>query len=127
MSVRYCQQCGAELDDDTSYCPECGTAVGDDYETTDNATSIENDSWDWSDPYGPFQSPRRALGTVNLLGVVTFLFAVVGNALGYPITVLPEPLPIALFLFWFGIIFFGFPLWVLLHVSDNVLGFLKQG
>jgi len=121
----YCQQCGAELDDDVSYCPECGVAVGDDYETTDNATSTENDSWDWSNPRGPFLSPRRAVGSLNLLGFVSFLLAIGLNVVGLPITALPHPLDIALFAFWFGVIVVGLPLWGLLHVSDNVLGFLK--
>ncbi|MBP2250450.1 hypothetical protein J2754_000759 [Halarchaeum solikamskense] len=121
----YCQQCGAKLDDDVSYCPECGVAVGDDYETTDNATSTENDSWDWSNPRGPFLSPRRAVGSLNLLGFVSFLLAIGLNAVGLPITALPHPLDIALFAFWFGVIVVGLPLWGLLHVSDNVLGFLK--
>jgi hypothetical protein len=121
----YCQRCGAELADDVSYCSECGTAVGDDYETTDNATSAENDSWEWSNPRGPFQSPRRTVGSLNLLGFVSFLLAIGLNAVGLPITALPHPIPIALFAFWFGVIVVGLPLWGLLHVTDNVLGFLK--
>lgn len=125
MPDRYCQQCGAELDDDASYCPECGAAAGDDDETTDNATSTENDSWDWSNPRGPFQSPRRAVGSLNLLGFVSFLFAIGLNAAGLPITALPHPVPIALFAFWAGVLMVGLPLWGLLHITDNVLGFLK--
>jgi len=116
VSDRYCQQCGAELDD-AAYCSECGAAVGDDYETTDNTTSTEN---------GPFQSPRRAVGSLNLLGFVSFLLAIGLNAVGLPITALPHPIPIALFAFWFGVIVVGLPLWGLLHVTDNVLGFLKS-
>jgi len=125
--MRYCQQCGAELDDTPSYCPECGVAVGDDYETTDRETSTDGDSWDWSNPRGPFQSPRRAVGFLNLLGFVSFLLAIGLNAVGLPITALPHPLDIALFAFWFGVIVVGLPLWGLLHVSDNVLGFIKDG
>jgi len=125
MPDRYCQQCGAELDDDASYCPECGAAAGDDYETTDNATSTNGDSWDWSNPRGPFQSPRRAVGSLNLLGFVSFLLAIGLNAVGLPITALPHPIPIALFAFWAGVLMVGLPLWGLLHITDNVLGFLK--
>jgi hypothetical protein len=125
--MRYCQQCGAELEDDASYCPECGSAVEDDHETdtTDKETSTDGDSWDWSYPRGPFRSPRRALGTLNVLGFLSFLAAIGLNAVGLPITALPHPLGIALFAFWFGVIVVGLPLWGLLHVSDNVLGFLR--
>jgi len=124
---RYCQQCGAELDDTPSYCLECGVAVGDDYETTDREASTDGDSWDWSNPRGPFQSPRRAVRFLNLLGFVSFLLAIGLNAVGLPITALPHPLDIALFAFWFSVIVVGLPLWGLLHVSDNVLGFIKDG
>jgi len=126
VSDRYCQQCGAELDD-AAYCSECGATAGDDGETTDNATSTEDGSWDWFSPRGPSQSPRRAVGSLNLLGFVSFLLAIGLNAVGLPITALPHPIPIALFAFWFGIIVVGLPLWGLLHVTDNVLGFLKPG
>jgi len=121
MPDRYCQQCGAELDDDTSYCSGCSAAVGE----VDDTASTNDNSWDWSNPRGPFQSPRRAVATVNLLGFVSFLFAIGLNAVGLPITALPHPLPIAMFAFWFGVIVVGLPLWGLLHVTDNVLGFLK--
>ncbi|WP_160164294.1 zinc ribbon domain-containing protein [Natrinema gari] len=126
MPDRYCQQCGAELDNETSYCPECGTAVGDDYEpeTTADVTSTDGDSQDY--PRGPFQSPRRAVGSLNLLGFVSFLLAIGLNAVGLPITALLHPLDIALFIYWFGVLVVGLPLWGLLHVTDNVLGFLKS-
>lgn len=123
--MRYCQQCGAELDDNASYCPECGAEVGDDYETNDTQTATDSDSWDWSNPGGPFQSPRHAVGSLNILGFVSFLLAIGLNAVGLPITALPHPLDIALFAFWFGVIVVGLPLWGVLHVTDNVLGFLK--
>jgi len=123
--MRYCQQCGAELVDDTSYCSECGVAVGDDYETTDRETSTENDSWDWTSSRGPFESPRRAVASLNLLGFVSFLLAIGFNAIGLPITALPHPLPIAMFAYWAGVLMVGLPLWGLLHITDNVLGFLK--
>jgi hypothetical protein len=123
----YCQQCGSELANDTSYCPDCGSAVGGDHEpdTADVETSTDGDSWGWSDPRGPFRSPRRALGTLNVLGFLSFLAAIGLNAVGLPITALPHPLDIALFIYWFGVLVFGLPLWGLLHVTDNVLGFLK--
>jgi hypothetical protein len=123
----YCQRCGSEFADDASYCPECGAAVGDNHEpdTTDRETSMDGDSWDWSSPRGPFESPRRAVGSLNLLGFVSFLLAIGLNAVGLPITALPHPLDIALFIYWFGVLVFGLPLWGLLHVTDNVLGFLK--
>lgn len=127
MPDRYCPSCGAELTDDASYCPECGSAVGDDHEpdTTDGETSPDGDSWEWSDPRGPFQSPRRALGTLNVLGFLSFLAAIALNAVGLPITTLPHPLPIAMFAYWAGVLMVGLPLWGLLHITDNVLGFLK--
>jgi len=127
MPARYCQACGTELDDEPSYCPECGAAVGDEHEpdTTNKDTSTDGDSWDWNDPTGPFHSPRRALGTLNVLGFVSFLLAIGLNVVGLPITALPHPIPIALFVFWFGVIVVGLPLWGLLHITDNVLGFLK--
>jgi len=126
MPDRYCQQCGAEFDDEPLYCPECGTPVEDNHETTDNATSTEKDSWDWSNPRGPFESPRRAVGSLNLLGFLSFLLSIALNAVGLPIAALPHPIPIALFAFWAGVIMIGLPLWGLLHVSDNVLGFIKS-
>lgn len=128
MTDRYCPSCGTELANDASYCSGCGVAVGDDHEpdTTVGETSTDGDSWDWSNPHGPFQSPRRALGTLNVLGFVSFLTAIGLNAVGLPITALPHPLDIALFAFWFGVIVVGLPLWGLLHVSDNVLRFLKH-
>lgn len=119
----YCRQCGTELDADASYCPECGTAVRE----VDDTTSTDSDSWDWSNPRGPFQSPCRAVGRLNLLGFVSFLLAIGLNAVGLPITALPHPLPIAMFAYWAGVLMVGLPLWGLLHVSDNVLGFLKRG
>ena len=70
MPDHYCPACGAELADDASYCSECGIAVGDDHErdTTNGEFSTDGDSWEWSSPGGPFRSPRRALGTLNVLG-----------------------------------------------------------
>jgi hypothetical protein len=128
MPDRYCPSCGAELADDASYCFECGSTVGDNHESdaTNGVTSTDGDSWDWSNPRGPFQSPRRALGTLNILGFLSFLAAIGLNAVGLPITALPHPLDIALFAFWFGVIVVGLPLWGLLHVSDNVLEFLNH-
>jgi len=123
MPNRYCRQCGVELDENASYCPECGTATGGDGETNGNATSTENNSWEWSNPQGPFLSPRQVLGKLNMLGFVSMLIAIGLNAIGLPITVLPHPLPIAMFVFWFGILVVGLPLWGLLHIADNVLGF----
>jgi len=124
----YRQRCGSELADDASYCSGCGDAAGDNHDpdTTDVETSTDGDSWDWSNPRGPFQSPRRALGTLNVLGFLSFLAAIGLNAVGLPITALSHPLDIALFAFWFGVIVVGLPLWGLLHVTDNVLGFLKH-
>lgn len=124
MPNRYCQRCGVELTDDPRYCLECGEKV---VENNAEATSTDGNLWDWSDPYGPFRSPRRALAALNTLGLVSFLVAIGLNAIGLPITALPHPLDIALFAFWFGVIVVGLPLWGLLHVSDNVLGFLRQG
>jgi len=124
MPNRYCQRCGVELTDDPRYCPECGEEV---VENHAEATSTDGNSWDWSDPYGPFRSPRRVLVALNTLGFISFLAAIGFNAIGLPITALPHPLDIALFAFWFGVIIVGLPLWGLLHVSDNVLGFLRQG
>lgn len=127
MPDHYCQRCGEELADNPRYCPKCGVAVGDkdETETTDAATSTDGDSWDWSNPRGPFRSPRRTLGMLNGLGFVSFLLAIGLNAVGLPITALPHPLDIALFAFWFGVLVVGLPLWGLLHVSDNVLAFLR--
>ena len=125
MPACYCRQCGIELGDNDSYCPECGTATDNDYETIDKETSTDDDSWEWSNPRGPFQSPRQALGTLNMIGFVSMLVAIGLNAVGLPITVLPHPLPIAMFVFWFGILVVGLPLWGLLHIVDNVLGFHK--
>lgn len=125
MPDRYCQQCGVELSDDPRYCPECGTHVAD--AQTHNETSMEDDSWDWSEPAGPFESPRSVIGSVNGIGFVSFLLAIGLNAVGLPITALPHPVPIALFIFWFGVLVVGLPLWGLLHVTDNVLGFLRRG
>jgi predicted Zn-ribbon and HTH transcriptional regulator len=126
MPTRYCRQCGAELSDDASYCPECGSTVGEVHEpdTTNKEISTDGDSWDWSNPRG-LQSPRQALGTLNMIGFVSMLVAIGLNAIGLPITVFPHPLPIAMFVFWLGILVIGLPLWGLLHIVDNVLGFHK--
>ena len=123
MPTRYCRQCGAELGDNNSYCSECGTPT--DYETTNKETSTDNDSWEWLNPREPLQSPRQALGTLNMIGFVSMLVAIGLNAIGLPITVLPHPLPIAMFVFWLGILVVGLPLWGPLHIVDNVLGFHK--
>lgn len=127
MPDHYCQECGAELDNDTSYCSDCGAAaeVNDVPETTDRGPSEGEDLWEWSDPRGPFRTPRRALGTLNVFGFISFLLAVGLNTVGLPITALPDPLPITIFLFWLGVLVIGLPLWGLLHVTDNVLGFLR--
>jgi hypothetical protein len=128
MSDRYCPECGAELASDPSYCSDCGAAFEDDHDpdTTDVKTTTNGDSWEWLDPYGPFRSPRRALGTLNAVGFISFLMAIGLNAVGLPITALPHPIDISLFAFWFGVIVVGLPLWGLLHATDNVLGFLKH-
>lgn len=125
MPDRYCPACGVELDNDPRYCPECGTEIGDDQIADENST--EDDSWNWNNPAGPFRSPRRALRSVIVFGFLSFLLSIGLNAVGLPITELPHPIPIALFAFWFGIIVIGLPLWGLLHISDNVLGFLERG
>jgi hypothetical protein len=107
-----CQRCVSELDDDASYCPECGTAVKNNHEpdTTDRTNLIDGDSWEWLNPRGPFESPRRAVGSLNLLGFVSFLLAIRVTAVGLPITALPHPIPIALFAFWAGVLMVGLPL-----------------
>ncbi|WP_229126385.1 hypothetical protein [Halapricum desulfuricans] len=61
-----------------------------------------------------------------VVGFVSFLLSIGLNAVGLPITELPHPVPIALFAFWAGVIMIGLPLWGLLLISDNVLGFLKH-
>ncbi|WP_049927537.1 zinc ribbon domain-containing protein [Halopiger goleimassiliensis] len=101
MPVHYYQTCGAELDDNASYCPECGTVVRDGHniDAGDDTTSKDSDPWDWSDPRAPVQSPRHVVGSLNLLGFVSFLLAIGLNAVGLPITALPHPIPIALFAF----------------------------
>ncbi|WP_415087770.1 hypothetical protein [Natronomonas sp.] len=64
---------------------------------------------------------------MNAIGFISFLLAIGLNVVGLPITALPHPVPIALFIFWFGVLVVGLPLWGLLHVSDNILGFLRRG
>jgi len=126
MPDRYCPVCGEELTDSARYCPNCGDHVSGDNQSADE-NSTQGDSWNWNDPAGPFRSPRRLLNSVIVFGFVSFLLAIGLNAVGLPITALPHPIPIALFAFWFGVIVVGLPLWGLLHVTDNVLGFLKNG
>jgi len=125
MPDRYCPVCGEELTDSARYCPNCGDHVSGDNQSADE-NSTDDDSWDWNDPAGPFRSPRRLLRSVIVFGFLSFLLAIGLNAVGFPITELPHPIPIALFAFWAGITMIGLPLWGLLHVTDNVLGFLKS-
>ena len=125
MPDQYCPACGEELAKDTRYCPNCGTGFGDDQSADENST--DSDSWNWNDPAGPFGSPRHAVRSVIVFGFLSFLLSIGLNAVGLPITELPHPIPIVLFAFWAGIIMIGLPLWGLLHVTDNVLGFLKSG
>ena len=123
MSDRHCPACGVELDKEVRYCPNCGTGIGDEQSAGNQST--DSNSWNWNNPAGPFRSPRRALRSVIVFGLLSFLLSIALNAVGFPITDLPHPIPIALFAFWTGIIMIGLPLWGLLHVTDNVLGFLK--
>jgi len=124
MPDRYCPACGVEVDKGVRYCPNCGTEIGDNQSADENPT--DSDPWDWNDPAGPFRSPRRLLQSVIVFGFLSFVLSIALNAVGLPITELPHPIPIASFAFWFGIIVIGLPLWGIMHVSDNVLGFLKS-
>lgn len=124
MPDQSCPACRVEIDKDVRFCPNCGTEIGDDQSEGDNST--DGDSWNWNDPAGPFRSPRHVLRSVIVFGFFSFLLSIGLNTVGLPITELPHPIPIALFAFWFGIIVIGLPLWGILHVSDNVLGFLKS-
>ncbi|WP_158855027.1 zinc ribbon domain-containing protein [Halorhabdus sp. CUG00001] len=124
MPDRYCPACGIELDHDPRYCPECGTDL--ENQQSEDEHSISSNSWSWRDPSGPFRSPRLALRSVIVVGFVSFLLSIGLNAVGLPINELPHPVPIALFAFWAGVIMIGLPLWGLLHITDNVLGFLKH-
>lgn len=130
----YCQACGTELDGTAAFCRNCGVPVGEATSEEDLATDSATDDrgeegWDWLDPSGPFKSPRNVLNTLNTVGLV-ILFVGVGLALAgveAPFGFLPEPLVIVLIMYLLAVIFVGLPVWFVLLVTDNVLGFLRNG
>lgn len=142
----YCPSCGTEHATEDAYCRECGTHVGADDAAHagpsgstshgEHSASPDGDAdpgtdagWNWLDPHGPFRSPRNVLNTINTIGV---LLLVVGLGLSLagmeaPYAVLPSPLPILLVVYILAVVFVGLPVWVVLLVTDNVLGFLRKG
>lgn len=133
----YCPDCGTEHEPVDAYCSECGEPVGrgtDDRETSGGSTAAPADTdgeggWNWLDPRGPFRSPRNALNTVNTVGIILLVVGLGLSIAGVdsPFAVLPDPLPIVLLIYILVVIFVGIPIWFVLLLTDNVLGFLRTG
>lgn len=130
----YCPACGTELEEASAYCRNCGEAVGGSAPEPVAGTGSDpddrgQDGWDWLDPRGPFRSPRNVLNTLNTVGLV-ILFVGLGLAFAgveAPFGFLPDPLLVVLLIYLLGVIFLGIPVWFVLLVTDNVLGFLRKG
>lgn len=125
----YCPKCGTEHKPEDTYCSNCGGELTG-IETQDGEEHTPNKSeWNWLDPRGPFQSPRNVLNTINTVGVVIIIVGI-GFALAgveSPYAILPSPLDILLLVYMLAVIFIGLPLWFILFLTDNVLGFLRKG
>lgn len=89
----------------------------------------ESEDWSFFSPKGPFQSPRVALNYFNTGGLLLILIAILLIALGVesPYAYLPDPVPILVIVYLLAVIFLGIPLWFVLLLTDNVLGFLRHG
>ena len=128
MPDRYCPVCGEEQTESVRYCPNCGKEViNDNTETAESET--DETSWDWTDPDGPFQSPRNVLDTLNVIGLGIIGVGLVLTLAGFdsPYAILPSPVDTALLVYVLAVVFVGLPIWFILALTDNVLGFLKHG
>lgn len=132
--MTYCRACGTELEGAPAYCRNCGAAVDGSTEAAESGPDSvpeagDEAEWNWLDPRGPFRSPRNVLNTLNTVGLVV-LFVGFGLAVAgveAPFGFLPEPLIWVLLVYLLGVIFIGLPVWFVLLVTDNVLGFLRNG
>jgi len=125
----YCPKCGTEHPPADTYCSNCGEELSES-ETKGSEEQAPNKSeWNWLDPRGPFRSPRNILNTINTVGVVIIIVGIVLAVSGVdsPYAFLPSPLDILLLVYMLGVIFIGLPLWFILLLTDNVLGFLRKG
>lgn len=131
----FCPTCGTEHQGDDQYCRNCGEVVGQDpsgeIEPNRNPATDTGESEDWSffSPKGPFQSPRTALNYFNTGGLLLIIIAILLIALGVesPYAYLPDPMPILVIVYLLVVIFVGIPIWFVLLLTDNVLGFLRHG
>lgn len=125
----YCPNCGTEHSPEDTYCSNCGEELTE-IETQEGAEPTPDKSeWNWLDPRGPFRSPRNVLNTINTVGVVIIIVGIVLAVAGVDSTyaILPSPLDILLLIYMLAVVFIGLPLWFILLLTDNVLGFLRKG
>lgn len=133
--MSYCPNCGTEHEDNDRYCRNCGGAIGDTpnekskSETGLSVDGADSEDWNFLNPKGPFQAPRTALNYFNTTGMLLIIIAILLIAAGVesPYAVLPAPLPILLVIYILAVIFVGMPVWFILLLTDNVLGFLRHG
>lgn len=131
----YCPKCGTEHEDSDRYCRDCGEAISDTPTekskagTQSPAEGADAEDWSFFNPKGPFQSPRVALNYFNTVGILLIIIAILLIAAGVesPYAVLPDPLPILVVVYILAVIFVGMPIWFVLLLTDNVLGFLRHG
>ncbi len=131
----FCPSCGTEHQGEDQFCRNCGEAIGQDpsgeLETNQNPATDTDESEDWSffSPEGPFQSPRTALNYFNTGGLLLIIIAIlfIGAGVESPYAHLPDPLPILVIVYLLAVIFVGIPIWFVLLLTDNVLGFLRHG
>ena len=60
--MRYCPNCGTEVDDTAAFCPTCGQAIDQAAETAMPAAPA------WPEPAGPASTPRAGRGAGPVLG-----------------------------------------------------------
>lgn len=131
----YCPNCGTEHEAEAQFCSNCGEALGgvpsEEPESNHNPATETDESNDWSffSPKGPFRSPRTAFNYFNTGGLLLIVIAILLIAVGIeePFAHLPDPLPILVIIYILAVIFIGIPIWFVLLLTDNVLGFLRHG
>ncbi len=65
LTVRYCPNCGTEVDDTAAFCPTCGQAIDQAAETEMPAAPA------WPEPAAPAPTPRAGRGAGPVVGVPT--------------------------------------------------------
>ncbi len=76
--MKYCNHCGAMLDDEVKFCPTCGGEVG----TPETAPQNNNMNQQYQQPYNQYQQPVNDSGSIGwgflgfcipLVGLILFL------------------------------------------------------